>query len=380
MTDPTDPWLPLAELRTRTSVKWRLYPPDVLPLFVAEMDVRLAEPVVDAITAAVTDGDTGYPYGSGYADALAAFAAERWDWKVPVAHTVVVPDVMAGLAEVLRTSTGPGDPVVVNDPVYPPFFEMVRHLGRTVVEVPLTPDHRLDLGALASAYAGLGARGRAAHLLCNPQNPTGTVHGRDELAEVARLAAEHGVRVVADEIHAPLVEEGYTPYLSLPGTGTAVALHSASKGWNLAGLKAALAIAGADAAAETAALPSTVTDGASHVAVLAHVAALRDGGPWLDALLPAIRRNRELLTELVAAHLPGVAYRPGPATYLAWLDCRGAGLGADPAAAFLDEGRVALVPGPEFGSSGAGHVRLNLATAPEIITEAVHRMSRALRP
>jgi cystathionine beta-lyase len=372
----TGPWLPLDFLRKRTTQKWRTHPPDVLPLFVAEMDTALAEPVARAVTDAVALGDSGYPIGIAYADAFGEFAAKRWGWEPAVAHTLVVPDVMAGLAEVLRKATGPGDPIVVNDPVYPPFYELIRHIGRTVVEVPLTADHRLDLDALGATFAGFS--GRAAHLLCNPQNPTGTVHTRAELTRLAELAAEHGVRVVVDEIHAPLVTGPFTPYLSVPGTDTATAVLSASKGWNLAGLKAALAVAGADVAGELAALPSMVLDGASHIAVRAHAAALADGGPWLDELLGALERNRALLAELVAAHLPGVHYRPAPATFLAWLDCRDAGLDGDPAAVFLERAKVALVPGPEFGTRGAGHVRLNIGTSPEIITEAVHRMARAL--
>ncbi len=373
-----DPWLPLDQLRRRTTEKWRAHPVDVLPLFVAEMDTGLAEPVVRAVTEAMALGDSGYPNGSGYAEAFTGFAGKRWGWEPAVEHTLLVPDVMAGLAEVLRGATDPGDPIIVNDPVYPPFYEMIRHLGRRVVEVPLTPEHRLDLDALAATFAELSGRGRVAHLLCNPQNPTGTVHTRDELTTLSRLAAEHGVRVVADEIHAPLVDGEYTPYLTVPGTATATVLHSASKGWNLAGLKAALAVAGADAAGELAALPSMVPDGASHIAVLAHVAALTEGGRWLDDLLAALTRNRALLADLVAAHLPGVTYHPAPSTYLAWLDCRDAGLDGDPAAVFLERGKVALVSGPEFGTRGAGHVRLNLATSPEILTEAVHRMATAL--
>jgi cystathionine beta-lyase len=372
----SDPWLPLDFLRRRTTQKWRTHPPDVLPLFVAEMDTALAEPVARAVTDAVALGDSGYPIGVGYADALGEFAAKRWGWEPDVAHTLVVPDVMAGLAEVLRGATEPGDPIVVNDPVYPPFYELIRHIGRTVVEVPLTADHRLDLDALGTTFAGFAGRG--AHLLCNPQNPTGTVHTRAELTTLAGLAAEHGVRVVVDEIHAPLVTGSFTPYLSVPDTGTATVVHSASKGWNLAGLKAALAIAGADVAGELAALPSMVLDGASHIAVRAHAAALTDGGPWLDELLVALDSNRALLAELVAEHLPGVVYRPAPATFLAWLDCRGAGLDGDPAAVFLEQAKVALVPGPEFGTRGAGHVRFNIATSPEVITEAVHRMATAM--
>lgn len=374
--------LTLDELRTRTSQKWRRYPPDVLPLFVAEMDVPLAPAVVEALTTAVARGDTGYPWGTAtYADALARFAADRWDWSVDVAATSLVPDVMQGLVEVLRLVTHPGDVVIVNPPVYPPFFGFIEHARLRVAEAPLGPDHRIDLDVLDAAMARAVTDGRhAAYLLCSPQNPTGTVHTADELAAVAELAGRHGVRVVVDEIHAPLVAPPATfvPYLTVPGGGSGVALHSASKGWNLAGVKAALAVAGPDAARDLARMPEVVWHGASHLGVLAHAAAYRDGGPWLDALLSSLAANRELLRDLLADELPAVRYRPAEAPYLAWLDCRALGLGDDPARVFLDRGRVALLAGPGFGTGGAGHARFNLGTTPEIVTEGVRRMAAAV--
>lgn len=367
--------LSLEDLRRRTSLKWRRHPPDVLPLWVAEMDVALPEPVARALHDAVDAGDTGYADGPGYAEALAGFAADRWGWEVPVGRTVLVPDVMRGVVEVLRLLTAPGDAVVVDPPVYPPFFPFLEHAGLRVVEAPLGEDGRLDLGALEAAFAGAQA-----YLLCSPHNPTGTVHTREELTAVAELAARTRVRVVVDEIHAPLVPAGAThlPYLSLPGTQDAVALLSASKAWNLAGVKAAVAVAGEAAAADLARLPAEVTHGPSHLGVIAHVAALREGGPWLDALLADLAGNRSLLADLLAEHLPDVRCRLPEGTYLAWLDCRALGLGDDPAAAFLERGRVALVPGPDFGTGGAGHVRLNLATSPELLGEGVRRMAAAL--
>lgn len=374
--------LTLDQLRRRTSVKWRRYPEDVLPLWVAEMDVPLAEPVVRAVTDALALGDTGYPAGTGYAEALAGFARARWGWDgLAVARTAPVPDVMQGVVEVLKLVTGPGDAVVVNPPVYPPFYAFLTHLDRRVVAAPLGPDLRIDLDALAAAFtrATVGGR-RAGYLLCSPHNPTGTVHTVDELAAVAALADRYGVRVVADEIHAPVVspEVPFVPFLSVPGAEAGLSLMSASKGWNLAGLKAAAAVAGPAAAGELARLPDEVVDGVSHVGVQAHIAALRDGGAWLDALLAGLDENRRLLAELLATHLPAIRYRPAPGTYLSWLDCRALGLGDDPAAVFLARGRVALYPGPHFGTGGAGHVRFNLATSPEIITEAVRRMVTAL--
>jgi cystathionine beta-lyase len=375
--------LGLEQLRRRTSMKWRTYPEDVLPLWVAEMDVPLAEPVVRAVTDALALGDTGYPAGTAYAEALAAFAAERWDWDgIAVERTAIVPDVMLGVVEMIKLVTGPGDPVVVNPPVYPPFFQFVTHMDRRVLEAPLGAGQRLDLAALEQAFRAAGAgSGRAAFLLCSPHNPTGTVHTAEELAAVAALAERYGVRVVADEIHAPLAAPGvaFVPYLSVPGAERGLSLMSASKGWNLAGLKAALAVAGPAAATDLGRLPEEVGHGPSHIGVIAHTAALREATDWLDALLAGVQANRRLLTALLAEHLPAIRACPAEATYLAWLDCRALGLGDDPAQVFLDRGRVALSSGLPFGTGGAGHVRLNLATSPEILTEGVRRMAAALK-
>jgi cystathionine beta-lyase len=282
----------------------------------------------------------------------------------------------------LRLVTGPGDPVVVNSPVYPPFFQFVEHMDRRVLQAPLGADLRIDLDGLEEAFRrAVAGGGRAAYLLCSPHNPTGTVHTADELAAVAALAERHGVRVVADEIHAPLTAAGaaFVPYLSVPGGESGLSLMSASKAWNLAGLKAALALAGPRAAADLARLPEEVSHGPSHLGIIAHTAALAEGGAWLDALLAGLDDNRRLLAALLAEHLPAVRHRPAQATYLAWLDCRALGLGDDPAEVFLERGRVALTSGIPFGTGGAGHVRLNLATSPELITDGVRRMAAALR-
>ncbi|MFI7214318.1 MalY/PatB family protein [Micromonospora maritima] len=386
--------LTLDQLRRRTSVKWRLYPPDVLPLWVAEQDVPLAPPVADVLRRAVELGDTGYAYGTAYAEALGGFAARRWGWAdFPVGRTTLVPDVMTGAVEVLRLVTDPGDAVVVCPPVYPPFYAFVTHAGRQVVEAPLGTDLRIDHASLDEAFRRARALGpRPAFLLCNPHNPTGVVHRRDELETVAELAARHGVRVVSDEIHAPLALTGarFTPYLTVAGAGDAFALVSASKAWNLAGLKAALAVAGADAADDLARMPEEVSHGPSHLGVLAHTAAFRDGGPWLDALLGGLDANRALLGSLLAAHLPAVSWRPPEGTYLAWLDCTRLGVPteapaggvasdlAGPARMFLDRARVALSSGHVFGTGGTGFVRLNFATSPAVLTEAVTRMGRAV--
>ncbi|HEX2143930.1 MAG TPA: aminotransferase class I/II-fold pyridoxal phosphate-dependent enzyme [Glycomyces sp.] len=373
--------LSLDQLRQRTSAKWRDHPADVLPLWVAEMDVLPAEPIAKAVTDALASGDTGYPGGTAYPEAVAAFAAARWNWNVDPGRIRTMPDMMRGVVEMLELVTRRDDAVVINCPVYPPFYRFAALNGRKVVEAPLGPDHRIDFAALAAAFElALGRGGRAAYLLCSPHNPTGTVHTRAELARVARLAADYGVSVIADEAHAPLVAPGteFTPYLTVPGTEESFAVTSAAKAWNLPGLLAAVAVAGPAAAADLARVPREMA-GASHVNATAHAAAFREGGPWLDALLVGLEANRCHLAALLAEHLPAVRYSPQPGCYLAWLDCRGLGLGDDPAAAFLERGRVALNSGLPFGTGGAGHVRLNYATSPEILTEAVERMAATVR-
>lgn len=386
--------LSLEQLRRRRSMKWRTHPADVLPLWVAEMDVPLAPAIADAIRAAVDIGDTGYPAGTEFAESLAEFASRRWNWDgAAVDRTAFIPDVMMGAVQVLRLITDPGDPVVVNSPVYAPFYAFVTHDDRRIVEAPLGPDLRISPEALEETFRRAREQsggGRVAYLLSNPHNPTGTVHTAGELASVAELARRYGVRVVADEIHAPLVLPGatFTPYLSVPGAEDAFSLMSATKGWNLAGIKAALALAGPEAAADLRRMPEEVHHGASYLGVIAHTAAFRHGVAWLDALVAGLDANRTLLGELVAEHLPGVGYTRPEGTYLAWLDCRPLGLTpeedrtglatvtelAGPARLFLDRARVALSSGHIFGSGGAGHVRLNFATSRAVLTEAIGRM------
>jgi cystathionine beta-lyase len=371
----------LDELRRRTSVKWRTYPDDVLPAWVAEMDVRLAPPVADAMVAAIESGDTGYPVGSLYAEALVDFAKQRWELSLDPSSTAIVPDVMLGVVEILKLVTGPGDPVVVNRPAYPPFEMFLTSLGRPVVDAPLDAAGRIDLEMLEDAFARARANGRhVAYLLCSPQNPTGTVHSGAELVAVAELADVYGVRVVADEIHAPLVYPGTTfvPFLSVPGSERGYSLMSASKAWNLAGAKAALAIAGERAADELATMPEEVSHGPSHLGVIGHAAAFRDGREWLGDLVAGLDENRRALADLLQAELPEVGYRVPEATFFAWLDCRALGLGDDPAAAFLERGRLAVNPGPTFGAGGAGFVRLNIAMSPDLLAEAVHRMAASV--
>ncbi|PKQ18216.1 MAG: cystathionine beta-lyase [Actinobacteria bacterium HGW-Actinobacteria-8] len=373
--------VPLERLRERTSAKWRRYDPDVLPLWVAEMDVNLAAPIAEALERAIRAGDTGYPGSTPFAEAFTAFAAARWDWPTldpALVHPVA--GVIAGYTDALLLTAGAGGHVVVTSPVYPPFYSYLRAAGITVTEARLTDQMRIDPEALDStlAQARRDSEAGVAVLLCNPHNPGGTVHTRAELEQVTSIAARHGATVVSDEIHAPLVyaPAQFTPYLSVDGGG--IALHSASKAWNLAALPGALMVFGHEAADAHRAYTATPHHWPGNFAVIAQTAAYSQGDPWLESVLTALDANRHLLGTLLAEHLPAITYLLPESTYLAWLDCTSLGLGDNPAAVFLERGRVALNSGPTFGTGGAGHARLNFATSGAIIEEAVRRMASVL--
>lgn len=366
--------------RQNTSVKWVAFGPDVLPLWVAEMDARPCPAVADAITTAMTRGDTGYGWGPRYADALADFASDTWGWQLDRSRVTVVADVMIGVAEVLREVTDVDGTVVVSSPCYDSFHGFVDMLGRTADDAPLDAAGRLDLEVLGDAFERAHASGRrSAYLLSNPQNPTGTVHTHAELARVADLADRYGITVVSDEIHAPLVHDGdFTPYLTVPGGSRGITVTGASKAWNLAALKAAAVVTGAEA--PFAKMHDVHTHGASHFGILAHVAAWTDGRDWLQQMRHELDLNRFLLADLIATQLPAVRYTPPAATYLAWLDCRATGLGDEPAVTWRREAKVALSSGVSYGeSTGRGFARLNFATSPAILTEAIERIAASGR-
>ena len=373
--------VPLEDLhRDRTSVKWRRYDRDVLPMWIAEMDCAPCPAVVDAVSAAVVRGDTGYATTDEYAAELASLADAEWSWSLDPATTTRVADVLTGVTHVLRLFTEPRGPVVVSPPVYNAFYDVIEACGRRVVEAPLSAEHRLDLDCLAKVFADLAASGeRTAYLLCNPHNPTGTVHTRTELESLAALADEWGVRVVSDEIHGVLVmpTSTFTPYLTVAGSQRGVVVTSASKAWNLAGLKAGIIVPGTGSVDDVRRLHPFVTFGASHLGVIAQTAAYRDGRDWVHRLVAELDANRRLLAELVAQHLPGVRLVLPEATFLAWLDLAGLGLGEDPTGELLRRARVALSPGRIFGST-AVHARLNYGTSPDNLREAIGRMARSL--
>lgn len=360
------------QARAALPLKWGAVDPGVVPAWVAEMDLRIAEPIEETLVASIRAGAVGYPpFGDGgMGTAFAGFAARHWSWDVPTDAVVPTGSVMAGIRLALEALCPPG-PVVVPLPCYPPFRDVVAVTGRELVPVTLDPDAEeatLDLAAVETAFAG-GAR---TFLLCSPHNPLGRVWSRAELTALADLARAYDVRVVADEIHAPLTLPGatFTPYLTVDER--AVVVTSASKSFNMPGVHGAhlVLLDEADRAAARA-LPIPAQNAWSSLGVVASVVAWTGCDDWLAALLDRLAGNRDLLAGMLAEQLPEARMRPLEATYLAWLDLRT--LADDPAEAALAHG-VRLAPGDDYQPGLPGHVRLNLATSPARLEEILHRL------
>ena len=379
-----------AKLRSeRTSIKWTRFPQDVLPLFVAEMDFAVAPEIRRALIERIEASDIGYLDGPGpLAPAFAGFASERWGWDVPESFVHLATDVATGIVESLRLFRPEGGRLAIPTPTYPGFFEMLSELHFETVELVLREAHGaegtawgLDLAAIEQEFAS--DAGIDAFLLCNPHNPHGIAFEAHELRELARLAAKYDVFVISDEIHAPLTHAGveFTPFAPIAHAAGAVSVTttSASKGWNIAGGKCSVIVAADDRANATLQeLPPEVVTRTSILGLHASVAAFSDSREWLDRTIAQVEANDALLADLVEAHLPGVVHTRPRASYLAWLDFRATGLADDPFAHILNNARVALNNGAHFGAGGAGHVRLNLACAPETIREAVRRIAAIL--
>lgn len=365
------------EARAAMPLKWGVTGPGVVPAWVAEMDYALPPAITHALAEAARGGTTGYPRGDdgSVGSAFAGFALRHWDWAVPPEATTVVGDTIAGLRLALAALCPPG-PVVVPLPCYPPFREVLALAGRELVPVVVDPDAPTGAPDLDRVERALAAGARTI-LLCNPHNPLGHVPSRAELEALRDLARAHGARVVSDEIHAPLVLPGahFTPYLTVDPDGILVTSHS--KMTNTAGLHTAqVVVLGEEDQAAMRGLPHLENRGFTPVGMLAAVAAWERCDEWRDALLARLAAQRDLLTDLLATHLPKARTRPLEATYLAWLDLREHAV-ADPAAAGLRHG-VMVSPGHDFQPGLEGHVRLNIATSPERLEQAVTRLARAL--
>lgn len=377
--------LDIDALRRKRGVKWSRDGGDILPAWVADMDFPIAEPIAEALVHVIETQDMGYagrrlPLREIFRDRLAA----RFGWQVPLRRIALLTDVMQGVYLALSLYSEPGQRVVVQTPIYPPFMAAVAKSERELLYNPLVHDGRrfvMDLEGLADA---IDARTRML-LLCNPHNPTGRSFERPELEALAEFVLAHDLTVVSDEIHAELIYDGrqHIPFASLsPAIAErTVTLMSASKTFNLAGLHCALAVFGGDSLQKRfGSVPLGLRGSVNNFGLAATTAAFKFGQPWLDALLPYLQANRDWLVDFLADRMPAVRFTPPEATYLAWLDCSGLGLDVAPHQHFFDHARVALSPGPDFGaadeaSQSESCVRLNFATSRDLLQQIVERMA-----
>jgi cystathionine beta-lyase len=377
----------LAELHTHRSEKWRGFPQDVLPLPVAEMDFPVAEPIRAVLAEMVAHSDLGYlgpipELGLGFKK----FAAERWNWTVDEKQVHVATDVGVAVVEILRVFTQPGDSILISSPVYHNFYTWINETKLTLVDAPFerTGDEAtnpwvINWELIEKAYAS----GIKVHLLCSPHNPLGFIYTKQDLLRIVALAKKHSVLVISDEIHAPLTFPGETfvPILSLGADAESVSITvtAASKGWNIAGLKCAILISqNAEMNSKLANLAPAMHYRASLLGGFATAVAFAEGGVWLDTVIAQLDHNRHLIKDLLAEKLPTVRYHIPQNSYLAWLDVESLNLGVDPSVTLIEKGRVAFNPGHAFGKQCDQYVRLNFATSPEIITEAIDRIARAV--
>jgi len=370
------------EARAALVLKWGSTEPGVLPAWVAEMDYAVAEPITAAVRAAVDRGELGYPVfarsGGLLGAAYAEFAGRHFGAEVQPDRVLPTADVTVGVRIALEVLSEPA-PMVLPVPAYDPQHGLGQITGREQWDLPVDPDgdtYALDLDALDRLFA----RGARTMLLTQPHNPGGHVHTRAELEAIRDVVTRHGARVVSDEIHGPLVLPGaeHVPYLSLEGTADhAVAVVAASKAFNIPGLKCAQIVTGDDATRDRlVAIPMAQNDSWGSLGVVGSVAAYTEGDAWLAALIARLDQQRALLGELLAEHLPQARMLPLEATYLAWLDLRAYGHD-DPAALLLDGG-VRVSAGQGYWPGLTGHVRLNIATSPDRLTEIVRRMAKTL--
>ena len=369
--------------RDSDSNKWRKFPPDVLPLWVADMDFASPPAVVAALRARVEHGFFGYlTENPELREVVAERLAKRFGWRVEPETVVPVPGVNAGVNLAVRALTRPGDGLLVQTPLYPPLLRAAGNHGVS------RHGHLLARGTDGRYAVDMDAFGSAirpetrAFLLCNPHNPVGRLFERRELEAMASACLRHDLWIIADEIHSDLVLDGrpHVPMATLAPEveERTITFLAPSKTFNIPGLKCAVAVVPSATLRER--FTAAASDLVPKINVLGHtaaVAAYREGDEWLQALLRYLEANRDFLVHEVARRLPGVRMGIPEATYLAWLDCRESGL-TDPCTFFLEQARVALNDGKTFGPGGEGFVRLNFGCPRALLADAIARMAAAL--
>jgi cystathionine beta-lyase len=363
--------------------KWDACDEDVLPLPVADMDFVSAEPVLRALHERVDHGVFGYtlPPAALY-EVIQSRLKALYGWEVSAEEVLFMPGVVPGFNMACRAVGEPGDGVLVQPPVYYPFLSAPGNAGRVLQCAELTlrgERYEIDLDAFEAA---IDARTRL-FILCNPHNPVGRVFERDELERLAEICLRHDVVICSDEIHCDLVFSGHRhlPIAALDPEVAArtITLMAPSKTFNIAGLHCSFAVIQDEGLRERyKAACAGVAHGVDLLGYTAALAAYSEGRAWLDQVLAYLEANRDYLRAYVAEHLPGVRMIVPEGTYLAWLDCREAGIEGKPGAFFLQEARVALSEGAAFGSGGEGYVRLNFACPRSTLVEALERMREAL--
>lgn len=373
-------------LRQRLSAKWQHYGPELLPCWVAEMDYAVAPAIRAELQRAIDYDDYGYP---AYAreqlvpEAFAERMGQRFGWRIDPADVLLLTEVVQGLYLNVQAFSAPGDGVLVQTPIYPPFLSCVRETGRTLLASPLVEGrarYEIDFDQLS----GLAPEARVL-MLCHPHNPTGRVFERAELHRLAELAIEHDWLVLSDEIHADLVysEQDFIPFASLAPevARRTITFSSASKAFNIAGLRCAVAHYGTPElrARFQAAFPAHSRGGVGLLAQQATLAAWAEGDGWLSEVKQQLERQRQRLATALEQRVPAIKMYLPEATYLAWLDCRGLQLQQPPGSFFRHHARVAMNDGAAFGAGFEGFVRLNFATSAAILDEILERMAGAVR-
>jgi cystathionine beta-lyase len=372
------------ERRGSDSIKWQYYGPNVLPLWVADMDFRSPDAVTQAIQARAAEGIFGYPYDSPeLREVIVERLGRLYGWHITPEDVLFVPGVVAGFNLMMRALCEPGEGVLVQTPVYPHMLSAPANnlLQRHEMELTRRADGRYVVD-LAAFEAAMTPETRM-FLLCNPHNPTGRAFTRTELGAMAEVCLRHEVLICSDEIHCDLLYPGvsHTPVATLAPevAQRTVTLIAPSKTFNVPGLGCSIAIVtDPGLRRRIEARRHDTVGGVNAFGFAGALAAYRDGGPWLDALLRYLAANRDFVAAFVAEHLPGIHMSPMEATYLAWLDCRDAGLGDSPFKFFIGEAKVALNDGQTFGQGGRGCVRLNFGCPRATLEQALGQMRQAL--
>ena len=366
------------------SVKWKKYPHDVLPLWVADMDFMSPACVLQALNRRVAHGVFGYGSDTQHlTEILVARLQRLYGWQIAPDDIVFLPGVVPGFNLACLAFASAAERVVVQSPVYPPLLHAPLVTGRAGVEVGFTRDaagtYGIDWDEFESTLAG-GAR---LFILCNPHNPLGRVFTRSELARLAEICLRHQVLICSDEIHCDLLHPGHShiPIATLArevATRT-ITLMAPSKTYNLAGLQCSFAIIqDASLRRQFGAAAQGLLGHLNTLGCTAAIAAYTEGQPWLDDILRYLTANRDLLVDFVRERLPQIHVTVPEGTYLAWLDCSANDRLTRPYQYFLKHAKVALSDGRQFGAAGTRHVRLNFGCHRDTLFEALERMQRSL--